>query len=107
MVLDNRQVITLAYRGVIPMALAAGMRIECTRGRIWVTEDALALDVVLEPGESYEIYRSGGVVVQALREADLSVRYAVVPRPVPRLRARLAKLFSTLRTSPAATPLAT
>jgi hypothetical protein len=106
MVLDSRQVITLARRGLVPMQLAAGARIECTRGRIWITEHALPLDVVLEPGESYNISRRGEVVVQALREADFSVRNSGVRRPAARLPARLAKLLNAARTTSAASPSA-
>ena len=106
MVLDNRAVITLAYRGLIPLQLAAGARIECTRGRIWITEDPSPVDVVLEPGESYEIRRGGGIVVQALREADFAVRDAVASRPAAQVTARLVKLFKIARTAPSASPSA-
>ena len=70
MVLDmKRAVIGLEHRGVIPVEDAVGTRIDCLRGRIWITELGCTDDIVLEAGESYEIARVGVAVVQALHEA--------------------------------------
>ena len=101
MVLDSNQLITLAYRGLAQMQLGSGARIECTGGRIWVTEDATPGDVVLEPGDSYEITRGGSVLVQALRVARFSIKNAAVPQdssrlPVRRVLVRRARLLAQL-----------
>jgi hypothetical protein len=106
MVLDNRQVVTLAYRGLITMQLAAGARIQCTDGRIWLTQDGSPGDVVLESGECFETCRRGALVVQALRGATFSVRDPALAPPAPRLPGRLAKAFGAARatTAPAASP---
>jgi Protein of unknown function (DUF2917) len=70
MILDmKRLVIELEHRGIVPIGNGKGARIDCVRGRIWITEHEETSDIVLEAGESYEISRSGVAVVQALREA--------------------------------------
>ena len=74
-------VIDLAYRQIAPMADAAGTRIDCVRGRLWITEQGCADDVVLEAGESYVIARAGVVVLQALRAALVGVGAPAVRRP--------------------------
>lgn len=65
----NRMVVELEYRGIVPVENATGTRIDCLRGRIWITEQGCAGDTVLEAGQSYDIARDGVAVVQALREA--------------------------------------
>ena len=75
MMLDmNPLVIDLEYRGTASITEAAGRQIDCLRGRIWITEQGLPGDIVLEAGESYEIAHSGVAVVQALAEAAIAVR---------------------------------
>jgi Protein of unknown function (DUF2917) len=60
MILDmKRVVIELEYRGIVPVEDAPGTRIDCLRGRIWITERGSTDDIVLEPGESYVISRGG------------------------------------------------
>lgn len=80
MVLDmKRAVIELEYREVVPMEDAVGTRIDCLRGRIWITESGCADDIVLEAGESYAIERVGTAVVQALRDAVVVLCVPTVP----------------------------
>ena len=75
MVLDMKRVVfELTYREVVPVEDAAGARIDCLRGWIWITEHGAPGEVVLKAGEAYEIARGGAVVVQALREAIVAVR---------------------------------
>jgi hypothetical protein len=50
---------------------AAGTRIDCLRGLLWVTEAGGDDDIVLNAGESYPIARAGIAVVQGLREEAL------------------------------------
>jgi hypothetical protein len=59
-------VIELGQRQVVPVTHGKGVRIDCLRGRIWITDRACAGDVVLEAGESYDVSRGGDAVVQAL-----------------------------------------
>jgi Protein of unknown function (DUF2917) len=79
MILDmERVVIDLEYRGVVPVEGIAGTRIDCLRGRIWITERGSTDDIVLEAGEWYITSRSGVAVVQALREALVGLRAPAV-----------------------------
>jgi Protein of unknown function (DUF2917) len=79
MVFDLKQVvIELEYRGIVPVKDAVGTRIDCLRGRIWITEHRSTGDIVLEAGESYEISRGGIALVQALREALVALRAPAV-----------------------------
>ena len=74
MILDTKQVvIALEYREILPLADTGRIRIDCLRGRIWITEHRSTADVVLEAGESCEISHRGVAVVQALREALVAV----------------------------------
>lgn len=68
MIVDSRRVITLARRGIVPLRLAAGTSIECTRGCLWLTEDGCVEDIVLEPGDAWAATRDRTVLVNALRE---------------------------------------
>jgi hypothetical protein len=71
---DRRQVMTLPRRAVLSLKLPVGTRIECRRGCVWLTEDGVPGDIVLEPGDCWAVSRSGGVLVQALHEAAFAVR---------------------------------
>jgi hypothetical protein len=83
----ERVAIELENRGVVSVEHAVGTRIECIRGRIWITEEGGAGDVVLEAGQSHEASRGGVAVVQALRAALVVFRARAVlpaetaPRP--------------------------
>ena len=76
----NRVVIELEYRQVVPVEHAMGTRIDCLRGRVWITERDCTQDIVLEAGQSHEISRSGAAVVQALRDALVALRAPTVPQ---------------------------
>lgn len=79
MILDmQRVVIDLEYRGIVPVEGIAATRIDCLRGRIWITERGSTEDIVLEAGESYVTSRGGVAVVQALREALVGLRAPAV-----------------------------
>jgi hypothetical protein len=51
----ERLVIELKTRGTARMKDVAGTRIDCLRGRIWITEQGVKDDQVLDAGESYII----------------------------------------------------
>jgi Protein of unknown function (DUF2917) len=90
----NRAVIELEYRGIVPVEDAMGTRIDCLRGRIWITERGCAGDIVLEAGQSYEISRGSVAVVQALREALVAFCAPAVPQAGAGLAARIERLWS-------------
>jgi hypothetical protein len=73
--------IDLAYREIVPIADAAGTRIDCVRGRLWITEPRRADDVVLEAGGSYVIARAGVALVQALRHSRIGL-WSLRERPI-------------------------
>ena len=90
----NRMVIELEYRGIVPVENARGTRIDCLRGRIWITEQGCAADIVLEAGQSYDISRDGAAVVQALREALVAFRAPAVPQTGAWVAVRIERLLS-------------
>ncbi len=95
MIVDmKRMVIELEYRGIVPVEDAMGTRIDCLRGRIWITEHGCTDDIVLEAGQSYEISRGGVAVVQALREALVALRAPAVLQAGVGLGARVERLWS-------------
>jgi hypothetical protein len=102
MVIDSRCVITLARRGIVPLQVAPGTSIECTRGCLWLTEDASQEDIVLEPGDAWQASHASTVLANALRESVFSVREPA-PQPKPTLFLRLRRLFARAR-RPAAVP---
>lgn len=58
----------LAPRATVSRRVWTPVEIECFSGRIWLTEQGSARDVLLEPGQSFLAERAGLLVVQALGE---------------------------------------
>jgi hypothetical protein len=95
MILDMKQAtIELEYRGIVPVEDAVGTRIDCLRGRIWITERGATDDIVLEAGQSYMISRGGTAVVQALRGALVGLRAPAVHQAGGGLAAWVERLSS-------------
>lgn len=95
MILDmKRVVIELEYREIVPVEDAAGTRIDCLRGRIWITERGSTDDIVLEAGESYVTSRGGVAVVQALREALVGLRAPAVRQAGAEIATWVERLWS-------------
>ena len=63
---------------VLSLRDAAGARLRCTRGSLWVTQEGGGPDIVLTPGECFTIERDGLTLVCALKEG--SVLIASAPR---------------------------
>jgi hypothetical protein len=104
MVLDlKRSVIQLEYREIVSMEDAAGARIDCVRGRVWITEYRSTGDVILEPGESYELSQNGAAVVQSLREACVAIRFPAPISATTELAAQVRHLWAPLAPKEAAT----
>jgi hypothetical protein len=53
---------------------AAGVRVTCLAGVLWITEEQAGTDVVLEAGESHTITHHGLTLVMALRAASFCMR---------------------------------
>jgi len=64
-----RAVIELDYRAVVPLENAKGAKVDCLRGRLWISEWGRRDDIVLDSGQSYVIAGGGVTLVQALRKA--------------------------------------
>lgn len=92
----KRVVIELEYRGIVPVADALGTRINCLRGRVWITQHGSQDDVVLEAGESCDISRRGVALVQALADARVALHAPAAPRASTGLAPRLRQLWDRL-----------
>jgi hypothetical protein len=57
---------------------AAGARIECLSGQLWITQHGDERDIVLGPGQSFTFDRNGMVIVNAIRSSQ-----ALVDEPPP------------------------
>ncbi len=65
--------ITLAKEGLLALRDACGVKVECVRGSIWVTQESDGIDHVLFPGQSVTIDHGGLSIVTALDEALVAV----------------------------------
>jgi len=66
--------ILLLDRGdTIPLRDVQGRTVRAHSGRIWITEENGSRDVVLEPGESFQLAYSGLAVVEAFTDASISI----------------------------------
>jgi len=66
----------LLERGeAMPLRNAAGRTVQAHAGRVWITEENGADDVVLEAGGSHRLDRHGLAIVEALSEASISIRF--------------------------------
>jgi len=66
--------ILLLDRGeTIPLRDVQGRTVRAHSGRIWITEENGRRDVVLEPGESFQLAYSGLAVVEAFTDASISI----------------------------------
>ena len=92
----KRVVIELEYRGIIPVEKAMGTRIDCLRGCIWITESGSTEDIVLEAGQSHELWRNGVAVVQGLRNALIALHATAVPKAGAEIAASVERLGSPL-----------
>ena len=66
----------LLERGeAMPLRDSAGRTVHAHAGRVWITEEDNASDVLLQAGDSYRLGRNGLAVVEALSEAAISIRF--------------------------------
>jgi len=62
---------------VIAVRDAKGVRVCCLDGALWITQERMAADVVLEAGQSLVIDSPGLTLVMALRPSTLRLRERV------------------------------
>jgi hypothetical protein len=66
--------ILLLTRGeTVPLRDGVGRTVRAHSGRVWITEENGARDVVLKPGESFRLAHSGLAVVEAFSDASISI----------------------------------
>ena len=73
-------VVELDQGDLLPLDSAKGVRISCVEGSLWLTEERGAADVVLQPGQSYEVEATGRTLVQAMSRSRVAVE-ALGERP--------------------------
>jgi hypothetical protein len=73
--------IVLAPGQLLNLDDAAGVRIASRHGTVWITQDGDPRDIVLRPGDSFELDRATPVIVQAFEKAFVTLSEpAAAPR---------------------------
>jgi hypothetical protein len=67
------KILLLARGEAVPVRHGLGRTVRAHSGRVWITEENGARDVVLEPGESFRLGCSGLAVVEAFSDASISI----------------------------------
>jgi hypothetical protein len=67
-------VVELEQGDLLPLDRAKGVRVSCVDGTLWLTEERGAADVVLQPGQSYEVEATGRTLVQAMSRSRVAVQ---------------------------------
>lgn len=63
----------LARGQTLKVTDARGSTIRCSEGSVWITEEDLRKDVVLEPGGCYRLRRPGLALVHAFGDATVAL----------------------------------
>ena len=56
---------------MLPLRGAKGRTVQCLEGAVWITQDHDRNDTVLEPGQGFELDRSGKAIILALRASRI------------------------------------
>ena len=84
MKLDVRKPVLVLQPGeVVTLDDAQGTRITARTGTVWVTEEGVGADNIVESGGAYTVRRPGRTVVQALKTAWVSLADSVRPANDP------------------------
>ena len=67
------RILVLARGETVPVRDGLGRTVRAHSGRIWITEENGTRDVVLGPGESFLLAKSGLAVVEAFSDASISI----------------------------------
>jgi hypothetical protein len=70
----HRYEISLAQRGLLEIPDAAGVRVSCTEGCVWITLDNDPRDIVLEPGQFFAGTQHRRALIYALQPSRLGLR---------------------------------
>lgn len=71
----------LATRELLALDRAAGTRLRCRSGEIWITREGSQQDIILKPGESWLVEDDAAVVASALRQSLLVVTHPQSAKP--------------------------
>ncbi len=63
----------LARGQTLKVTDALGSTVRCAEGSVWITEEDVPRDVVLEAGAAYRLSRSGLALVHALGDATVAL----------------------------------
>lgn len=94
-------IIELTHRGLHHVPDAAGQRMYCQSGTVWITLDHDTRDVVLEAGDSFSTPEHKRALVYALAPARLLIEPPADGRPAVRTLQRRPQRFQPA--SPVAT----
>jgi hypothetical protein len=93
--------ITLPERQLFEITDAAGVRILCTAGCLWLTLDHDQRDVVLQPGDSFETQEPRRALLYAFEPSTFALAQAApgAPRSLAKSRAgsRLPAVWAATR----------
>ena len=77
----NRSTVNLARDGLIAIRDAAGTRVFCQSGSLWITQEGEVKDAVLSPGETLTIRNRGLTLITALQTSALALLERQSPAP--------------------------
>jgi len=66
-------VIELDSGRLLPLRDSRGVRVQCLEGALWLTQEDDGNDIVLLPGDSYDVERNGATLVQAVNRSRIAV----------------------------------
>jgi hypothetical protein len=69
--------IALERDQLIAVRDAVGLRVSCLDGALWITQESMAADVVLEAGQSFVVDAPGLTLLMALSPSTLQLRERV------------------------------
>lgn len=72
----NLVVVELGPQSLLALKEAKGTRVRCLLGTLWITEEANRKDVVLGPGQVFELRGAGRALVQAIGASRASIEAA-------------------------------
>ena len=70
----HRYELSLEPRGLLEIPDAAGVRVTCSRGCLWITLDNDPRDIVLEAGETFLSTEHRRALVYALQASTMALR---------------------------------
>jgi hypothetical protein len=80
---SSRYQVALEHQGLFEIADAAGVKLRCDRGNLWITLDNDPRDIVLRAGEVFATDEHRRALVYALSPATLTLEAAIQPRTRP------------------------